>query len=191
MPRRILDWLKHHLIACLALFLALGAGGGYALAATRTHTITVCADKHTGILHLHHGARCARGQTKLTWNQQGPQGNRGPAGAPGTSAPRVWAIVGTNGTIAFDQGQGLSAQHTGPGTYLITVTDPTCSQGFNAPTVAVSDNNPPAGQTAGAFPIAWVADTAGNRQFTVFTGDVVGGTFTPSDHGFNVTDGCG
>ena len=56
--------------------------------------------------------------------------------------------------------------------------------------MTISDSNPPAGQGAGAFPVAWIGDTGTNEEFTVFTGVVVGGTFAAADHGFNVTDGC-
>ncbi len=47
--------------AALLLVLAIAAGGGYALAASKTKTITVCADKGTGVLHLktHAGAASA------------------------------------------------------------------------------------------------------------------------------------
>jgi hypothetical protein len=187
---RLLHHLRHNVIAYLALGVALGAGGGYAVAASRTKTITVCVDKRTGVLHLHHFGRCKRGQSKLSWNQQGPIGQQGPQGIPGTPAPRVWAVVAGDGTISFDDGEGLSAQHVGPGKYQIAVTDPTCAQGFNAPTVTVSDANPPNGETAGAFPVAWIGDTAGNKNFVVFTGVVAGGTFSATDHTFNVVDGC-
>ena len=60
-----------------------GVGGGYAYAASKTKTITVCADKGTGVLHLKNRGRCKRGQTRVTWNQQGPQGVQGPAGQTG------------------------------------------------------------------------------------------------------------
>ena len=39
-------------------------GGGYALAASKTKTITVCADKGTGVLHLKTTGACKRGQTQ-------------------------------------------------------------------------------------------------------------------------------
>ena len=57
-----------------AVVLVLGIGGGYAYAASKTKTIAVCADKGTGVLHLKNHGRCKRGQTRVTWNQQGPQG---------------------------------------------------------------------------------------------------------------------
>ena len=42
----------------------------------------------------------------------------------------------------------------------------------------------------GAFPVAWYESTGSNQQFMVFTGVVVGGSFTPTDHTFTVMDTC-
>jgi len=177
-------------LLCGAL-LALGVGGGYAYAATKTKTITVCADKGTGVLHLHKRGKCKRGQTRVSWNQRGPQGAQGvqgPAGAPGAPAVSVWANVTNAGSLFA--GQGLSVQHVSAGTYQITITAPACAHGTNAPVVTVSDSNPPGGQTAGAFPVAWYGSTGINQTFMVFTGVVVGGSFTPTDHTFTVMDVC-
>ncbi len=177
--------------AALLLVLVVGAGGGYALAASKTKTITVCADKKTGILHLHNHGKCKRSQTRVAWNQkgpQGPQGAQGPAGQPGAAAPSVWANVTNSGSVFA--GQGVSVQHVSAGTYQVTITAAACAHGANAPVVAVSDGNPPGGQTAGAFPVAWFSATGLNQQFMVFTGVVSSGSFTPTDHTFTVIDAC-
>jgi hypothetical protein len=50
MLNRPLHHLRRNVVAYLAAFLALGASGGYALGANNTKTITVCADKKTGLL---------------------------------------------------------------------------------------------------------------------------------------------
>jgi hypothetical protein len=199
---RPLQHVRSNVIAYLALFLAIG-GGGYAVAATNTKTITVCADKKSGVLHLKTRGRCKRTQTRVTWNQQGPrgaqgipgptgqrgaQGIQGPRGAQGAPAVSVWANVSDPGVVIA--GQGISVQHVSAGTYQVTITDPTCSRETNAPVVSVSDANPPAGHSVGAFPVAWYGATGANQQFTVFTGVVAGGTFTASDHTFDVHDTC-
>ena len=168
--------------------LVLGLGGGYALAASKTKTITVCADRGTGVLHLKTHGRCKHGQTRVTWNQQGPQGVQGPAGLTGAPAVSIWANV-TNGGSLF-AGQGVSVQHLSAGTYLVTITASACAQGSNAPVITVSDSNPPGGQAAGAFPVAWYGGTGSNQQFDVYTGVVAGGAFTPTDHPFTVMDTC-
>lgn len=186
----MLDRLARHarsnLIAYLALFLAIGGGGGYALAATQTTTIHGCVVKRTGELLVR--ARCGRGQSKLTWDQQGPRGKTGAAGAPGQPPPSAWAIVSNAGVA--EPSDGITVQRTGTGTYQVTVTAAACAGKQNAPTVTVSDSNPPNGQTAGAFPTAWVTDT-GVGPFTVYTGIVANGSFTATDHTFNIQDVCG
>ncbi len=176
-------------IVALLVVLAAGVGGGYALAASKTKTITVCADKRTGVLHLKTRGRCKRSQTRVTWNQQGPQGPQGfqgPAGQPGAPAVSVWANVANDGSVV--SGQGLSVQHTGAGTYQVTITAALCATASNAPVVSVSDTNAPGGQS-GAFPVAWYESTGLNQHFIVFTG-VVNGSFTPTDHTFTIMDSC-
>jgi hypothetical protein len=168
--------------------LVLGVGGGYAYAASKTKTITVCADKGTGVLHLKTHGRCKRGQTRVTWNRQGPQGVQGPTGPAGAPAVNVWAQV-TNAGSLFS-GQGLSVQHVSTGTYQVTITASTCANGLNGPVITVSDTNPPGGQAAGAFPVAWYASTGSNQRFMVFTGLVIAGSFTPTDHAFTLLDSC-
>ncbi len=189
----------------LVLVLVVGAGGGYALAASKTKTITVCADKKTGILHLKTRGRCKSSQTRVTWNQQGPQGvqgaqgpqgtqgatgatgAQGPQGTQGPAGVTVWAEVAGNGTVVA--GQGLTVQRTSAGTYQVTVTDSTCSREQNAPVVSVADANPPNGESSGAFATAWYGALS-PTQFNVFTGVVVGGNFTATDHTFDILDAC-
>jgi len=189
MLTRPLHHLRRKAIVYLAVFLALGAGAGYAVAATKTKTITVCADKTTGVLHLKTHGRCKRGQTRVTWNQRGPQGPgglQGPAGQPGAPAAAAWAHVLSSGSVFA--GQGISIQHVSAGEYQLTVSAVACSQGFNAPVVTV-DAGPPNGQAPGPFPTAWIA-AAGSNQFNVFTGVVTSGSFTPTDEEFYVLDEC-
>jgi hypothetical protein len=181
---KLLEHARRNAIAYTALFVALG-GGSYAIAATNHHTIKACADAHTGTLHVQR--RCHQGQRRITWGQQGPQGTQGRAGPAGPPAAAAWAIVAGSGGVTG--GRGLSVQHVSAGAYQVTATASGCLQAVNAPVVSVSDGYPPAGQNAGAFPVAWVMDT-GSQQFTIFTGVVVSGLFTPTDHTFNVQDSC-
>ncbi len=190
MLTRPLHHFRRNVVAYLAVFLALGAGGGYAMAATKTKTITVCSDKKTGVLRLKAHGRCSRTQTRVTWNQkgpQGPQGLQGPAGQPGAPAAAAWAHVLASGAIFA--GQGVSIQHLSAGAYQLTITGSACAQGLNAPVVTV-DDVPPGSQGAGAFPTAWVAAVNSSNQFEVFTGSVAGGSFSATDHEFYVVDEC-
>ena len=168
--------------AALLLVLVVGAGGGYALAASKTKTITVCADKGTGVLHMKTRGRCKHSQTRVTWDQQGPQGLQGPRGGQGAQGPMgvqglpgargpagvtVWADVDNDGTVF--QGQGIAVERVQAGTYQVTITDPTCSQEANAPVVSVSDVAP--GQIqGGVFPTAWYTAAGANEQFMVYHG---------------------
>jgi hypothetical protein len=202
------SYLRRNAIPYLALLLvlAVGVGGGYAFAASNNKTIAVCADKSTGILHLKTRGRCKRTQTRVTWNQvgpQGPQGASGPQGtqgAPGAQGPQglagaqgppgvtVWAVVGSNGSVGA--GHGLSVQRTGTGTYLVTVTDSECSRTMNGPVITVSDAAP-GSVPHGVFPIAWYGANGPNEQFTVYTGEVSPPlTFNPEDLTFDVIDTC-
>ena len=122
--------LRRHAIPYLVcgVVLVLGLGGGYALAASKTKTITVCADKGTGILHLKKHGRCKRGQTRVTWNQQGPQGVQGPAGTAGAPAVSIWGNVTNAGSIAI-RWAGPFRAALSAGTYQVTITAPACANG--------------------------------------------------------------
>ena len=183
---------RHSRIAQLTVAVVAGgliSAGGYALAASGGKTIRACVDARTGVLHQQ--KKCHRGQRRLTWNQRGPQGPRGARGATGpagTSPVTAWTVVSNAGSTLG--GHGISVQHVSAGTYQLTATPAQCVQGVNAPVVTVSDAYPPNGTGSGtAFPVAWV-ENAGGGKFTVFTGVVVGGSFTPTDHTFNVQDPC-
>jgi hypothetical protein len=181
---KVIAFIRGNAIAIAALFLALS--GGYAIAATtNSNTFHGCVVKKTGELFVK--SRCSKGQRKISWNQQGPRGKTGTTGAPGQAPPSAWAIVSNAGQA--EPTDGITATHVSAGTYQLTVTASVCAGAQNAPLVSVSDGNPPNGQTAGAFPVAWVGDT-GTNQFTVYTGVVVNGMFTPTDHTFNIEDVC-
>jgi hypothetical protein len=182
---KAIAFIRGNAIAIAALFLALS--GGYAIAATTSsNTLQGCVVKKTGELLVK--SRCSKGQRKISWNQQGPRGKTGSMGNPGQAPPSAWAIVSNNGEA--EPTDGISVKHISAGTYQVTVTASQCVDKQNAPVVSVSDGNPPNGQAAGAFPVAWVA-VQGSGPFTVYTGVVVNGTFTPTDHTFNIQDVCG
>jgi len=206
MLTRLLHHIRKNVIAYLALFVALGAGGGYAVAASNNKTIAVCADKKTGVLHLKTRGRCKSSQTRVSWNQQGPQGEQGAPGPQGSQGAQgsqgvqgsqgpagvsVWADVADNGTVIA--GKGIAVQHgASAGTYQVTITDPTCARETNAPVISVSDAAPGLVQN-GVFPTAWYGVNGANQQFMVFTGVVSAGPpmmFNASDHTFDILDAC-
>jgi hypothetical protein len=177
--KRVLRHAHRNTIAYAGLLLAaVGATGGYALGASGQHTIKACADRGTGILHLQ--ARCRRDQRAVSWNQQGPAGSAA-----------AWAHVYEPGVE--NGSHGISVQHTGTGTYRMTITASQCLNApEKAPVVTVSDNNVPSGpRLPGEFPTAWALAATGANTFTVDTGYVNNGQFTPFDENFVVQVECG
>jgi hypothetical protein len=178
---RPLHHLRRNVIAYLALFLALGAGGSYALAASASNgTIAVCVDKGTGVMHVAKHPRCGRHQSRI-----------GLSSALDRPTVSAWATANVNGGI--ESGSGTSITHAGAGTYEVRVTAATCRHALNnAPVVSINDGEPPYGTGAStAFPVAWTETaSSGVEAFTIHTGVVVGGAFQPRDEPFNVTDSC-
>jgi hypothetical protein len=174
--------MRTHLVGWVALFVALG-GTGYA-AASHAHstTINACANKRTGQLSIRRGARCHRGQVKVSWAKQGPRGRAG------TSAIQAFGAVGATGIV--NPNEGISMEHTGPGVYVVTATSRGCANGLNDPTATVTSPNPSDFVPQGAAPDLWIDANGGLAQFTVHTGWISGGSFTPADYGFNLQDSC-
>jgi hypothetical protein len=175
----MLRHVRSNVVAYIALAVAVGSGGGYALAAVSASngTIAVCVDKGSGVMHLAEHPRCGRGQRRIGLE-------------PSLDA---WAAVSPNGDI--NVGAGLSITHGGVGTYDVTVTAASCRHAQqNAPVVSVDDAQPPAGLASqqGAFPVAWTQGIGfTGKNLIIHTGVVVNGEFQPRDETFNITDSCG
>jgi hypothetical protein len=176
--------LRSNVVAYLALAVAVGSGGSYALAAVSASngTINVCVDNGTGVMHLAKHPRCGRGQSRI-----------GLSSALDRPTGRAWAAVEQNGAI--NVGSGLSITHAGVGTYNVTVTARTCRNALNnAPVVSVDDGQPPGGfgDNPGAFPVSWTEGIGfTGKNFIIHTGVVVNGDFQPKDETFNLADSCG
>jgi hypothetical protein len=180
--RAALRHLRSNIVAYLALAVAVGSGGSYALAASPSKgTTTVCVDKGSGVMHLAKHP-CGRHQTRV-----------GISSALDQPMVSAWATGGPLGGAL--SASGMSITHAGIGMYDVKVTAARCRHAVNnAPVVSVDDDQPPAGFASqpGAFPVAW-AETAssGVEAFTIHTGVVVNGAFQPQDERFNVADSCG
>ncbi|HXZ78155.1 MAG TPA: hypothetical protein VEH31_45775 [Streptosporangiaceae bacterium] len=172
---RLAAHLQRNVIAYLALTVAIGAGGGYAIPAANTRTIHACVNNHTHALFIQ--KRCHRGQSAIVWNQQGPQGPQGRAGTPASAA---WATVGSDGSVPV--GKNISARRTGVGTYAVQVDASACPNNASAPVVTPSGPTPP------GAPVASIGGAG--RSFTVFTGTVTASGFTAADVSFNVSVPC-
>jgi hypothetical protein len=97
-------------IALLALFLALG-GVGYAASGgfTSRGQLRACARGNGSLTLLKPGKKCKKGQTPVSWNQQGRQGAKGLSGAPGAKGPS-----GTQGAAgAAGPSDGFIARQSG------------------------------------------------------------------------------
>lgn len=88
--------------ALVVTSLVFAGGGAYALASSRSATITVCVSHNGGALYK--AKKCARKDKTLSWNQQGPQGLPGATGSQGTQGPR--GAQGPEGTPGAPGQQG-------------------------------------------------------------------------------------
>jgi hypothetical protein len=70
-------------LVLVALIVALAAGGGYALASGSSKTITLCVKKHGGAVYK--AKKCKKGDSKLSFNKQGPRGATGATGTTGAT----------------------------------------------------------------------------------------------------------
>ena len=202
MLRRLAGHVQGNVVAYIALmFSVIGGGGGYAIAATTHHhthkrtTIVACASKRSGELFLHKKGRCAKGRRKVRWSIRGPRGKAGAPGTAGAPSPTIFAIVdaGTVESGAQPLEKGLSVARSGVGVYTITITDPTCARGTNAPVVTPTSNYSGPTVPSGAAPVAFIQNNigiSGAQPFTVQTGYTSGGSFTPEDLNCDVQDTC-
>jgi hypothetical protein len=124
-------------------------------------------------------ARCGGAQQAIAWNTIA-------AGSP----VRAWAAAAENGTVF--SGQAATVRHTGTGVYQVAVTARSCAQALNnAPLVTVEDTYPPGGLVGSSFPYAWVQTySSGEEGFTVYTGEIINGSFTLWNEGFDFEDMC-
>ncbi|MEY4323219.1 MAG: hypothetical protein RL410_1000 [Actinomycetota bacterium] len=79
--------MKSKIAVAAVAAMALAFGAIQISNATTSPTYNACANKKSGALRLlAAGKKCTSKETKITWNQRGPQGAQGIQGAPGTSS---------------------------------------------------------------------------------------------------------
>ena len=92
--RSPLPHLRSNIVAYVALAVAVGSGGSYALAATTSNgTIAVCVDKGSGVMHLAKHPRCGRRQSRV-----------GLSSALDRPTVSAWAAAEVNGAMASGSG---------------------------------------------------------------------------------------
>jgi hypothetical protein len=100
-----MSWIRSHLTfanvaSSVALFVALG-GSAYAatngLFVSRSGTIHGCVHRSGELSVTRAGRRCPRHTKNLTFNQTGPQGRTGTAGAAGPGATSYLTTVASHG----------------------------------------------------------------------------------------------
>jgi hypothetical protein len=185
--------LSHLLLGLLVG--ALLAGGGYALATTRSTVIHACVNSKTRGLTLPARGRCPRGSRQVSWNQRGPRGAtgaRGPAGASGspatisvgsvttepagTPASVTNAGSGSNAILNFGIPQGpagSSGTNTGPTAYGQVW------MGSSSATVGSGSNNVSVGGGNGTAVVGITGCSAGGGSEPVIT---VTADHDPGDH---------
>src|SRR4051794_31738746 len=117
MARRILVLTRRHVIAVVALFVALG-GSSYAVADATSpsngKTLYACITKQHKTLNLTTAtAKCPSGQRKISFNAKGERGATGAAGAAG--APGAAGPAGPKGDTGEQGPRGPSVLGS-PGT---------------------------------------------------------------------------
>src|SRR5579875_364059 len=109
-------------VAAVAAGVCVAAGGGYAVAASgRSETVTVCVSARTHALYM---GRCARHDTRLSWNERGPRGRRGATGPSGPTGPA--GPTGPQGIPGLAGADGTAKAYG-----LITPSGPTLSLSTN------------------------------------------------------------
>jgi hypothetical protein len=192
-------------LALAALAGALLAGGGYALASSSQTTITGCVNQSHQLLIE---KRCRKGQSRLVWNQKGPQGKQGATGAQGpqgiqgptggtgaqgpagTSPTIWWARVSSTGAVVA--GSNFSVGRVGPGEYQVI---PQGAAGSLSPPCAVTvtpDAVSADGSDQPATPVTATVGTTGlsapGASITVLLNNA--STTAAVDDGFSVIAEC-
>jgi hypothetical protein len=188
-----------NVIAALALFVALG-GGAYAAVNAGTQTITVCVHKQNG--GLYKAAKCASGDTSLSWNKVGPRGLQGPRGLPGHNGTTIVARARSTGPVTaattpqsdpltggtWTQGATQLDTFAGQATVQEPAASDCAGQGFNTMSGTVSMNGTPVGSFSA------LSFSGGAQTITTpisFTGSVFEpGTATQRSLTVTVSDNC-
>jgi hypothetical protein len=192
MLHRSMKYVGNNAIALLALFLALG-GVGYAASGgfTSGGQLRACVRGNGSLTLLKPGKKCKKGQTSVSWNQQGrqgakglsglkgtqgPSGSQGPAGAAGPSDGFVAREAGTTALLA-EKATAIVQLSLPPSTgYIVTGA---AELGNNAATEGFVDCTLSDGASTSSGS-AFLAAKAAFLQTLTLTGSTSGGVITLS-----------
>jgi len=184
-------------VAAVAAGVCVAAGGGYAVAASgRDATVTACVSARTHALYV---GRCARHDSRLSWNEQGPRGRRGATGATGPAGPAgatgpqgIQGVAGADGTAkayGLWSGTALSesknvASATSPATGVVCVTVNGVSPA-NEGAVAMPDYSTDDTVTSNMAHVEWESSGSGcapgEFEFRTFDVTVAAGVLNVAD----------
>jgi len=123
--------------------IAIGGIGGVIAASSTSSKIVACANKTTGVMRYSTSAKCAKTETKVSWNLAGTSGTAGAKGETGTAgtngtngtagAKGETGTAGTNGTNGTNATLAITQQSVCDGTDADTVANEVCKVGMTGP----------------------------------------------------------
>ncbi len=123
--------------------IAIGGIGGVIAAPKKSSKIVACANKTTGVMRYSTSAKCAKTETKVSWNLAGTSGTAGAKGETGTAgtngtngtagAKGETGTAGTNGTNGTNATLAITQQSVCDGTDADTVANEVCKVGMTGP----------------------------------------------------------
>jgi len=114
--------------------IAIGGIGGVIAAPKKSSKIVACANKTTGVMRYSKSAKCAKTETKVSWNLAGTSGTAGAKGETGTAGAKgETGTAGTNGTNGTNATLAITQQSVCDGTDADTVANEVCKVGMTGP----------------------------------------------------------
>ena len=125
------------LVTGVIVGIAIGGIGGVIAASSTKSKIVACANKTTGAMRYSSSGKCAKTETKVSWNIAGTNGTNGTAGTAGakgeTGAAGTNGLAGTAGAAGVNATLAITQQSVCDGTDDGAVADEVCKVGMTGP----------------------------------------------------------